>query len=187
MTRAGHEVTVFPALVDEGATVGLGVFGSADEEEARHRLGVRRLLLLGLGALRSRVDCDGLSTGRRSSASPGRRTPPSPSCSRTAGPPSCRALVDAAPAGADAGGSTTRCWPPRPTAPDARCARCGRVLRVLDALAAGRQGAQRPRGHGDAAGARGHEGAARAAGARRASSARRAPSSCAAIRPTSPR
>ena len=28
LTRAGHRVTVFPALVDEGATVGLGVFGS---------------------------------------------------------------------------------------------------------------------------------------------------------------
>ena len=45
--RAGHEVRGFPALVDEGATVGLGIFGSADEAEARHRLGVRRLLLIG--------------------------------------------------------------------------------------------------------------------------------------------
>ncbi|MBJ7356689.1 ATP-dependent RNA helicase HrpA [Nocardioides sp.] len=45
--RAGHEVVVHPALVDEGATVGLGVFGSADEAEARHRLGVARLVLLG--------------------------------------------------------------------------------------------------------------------------------------------
>ena len=44
--RAGHQVRVFPALVDEGATVGLQVFGSEDEQEARHRLGVRRLLLL---------------------------------------------------------------------------------------------------------------------------------------------
>lgn len=46
--RAGHEVQVFPALVDEGASVGLEVFGSAEEQEARHRLGVRRLLLLEL-------------------------------------------------------------------------------------------------------------------------------------------
>ena len=46
--RAGHEVRGFPALVDEGGSVGLGVFGSADEAEARHRLGVRRLLLLGM-------------------------------------------------------------------------------------------------------------------------------------------
>ena len=38
--RAGHEVRGFPALVDEGATVGLQVFGSEDEQEARHRLGV---------------------------------------------------------------------------------------------------------------------------------------------------
>ncbi|KQW49124.1 ATP-dependent RNA helicase HrpA [Nocardioides sp. Root1257] len=44
--RAGHQVRVFPALVDEGATVGLQVFGTAEEQEARHRLGVRRLLLL---------------------------------------------------------------------------------------------------------------------------------------------
>jgi ATP-dependent helicase HrpA len=47
-TRAGHEVRGFPALVDEGATVGMGVYGSADEADARHRLGVRRLLLLGM-------------------------------------------------------------------------------------------------------------------------------------------
>jgi ATP-dependent helicase HrpA len=45
--RAGHEVRGFPALVDEGPTVGLQVFGSEDEQEARHRLGVRRLLQLG--------------------------------------------------------------------------------------------------------------------------------------------
>ncbi|SDD58885.1 ATP-dependent RNA helicase HrpA [Nocardioides lianchengensis] len=44
--RAGHEVQAHPALVDEGTTVGLQVFGSAEEQEARHRLGVRRLLLL---------------------------------------------------------------------------------------------------------------------------------------------
>jgi ATP-dependent helicase HrpA len=44
--RAGHEVQGFPALVDEGATVGLRVVGSVDEQEARHRLGVRRLLRL---------------------------------------------------------------------------------------------------------------------------------------------
>src|SRR3546814_11258494 len=35
-------------MVDEGETVGLQVFGSADEQAARHRLGVRRLLLLTL-------------------------------------------------------------------------------------------------------------------------------------------
>ncbi|HET7430469.1 MAG TPA: ATP-dependent RNA helicase HrpA [Nocardioides sp.] len=44
--RAGHEVLAHPALVDEGATVGLRVFGSADEAAARHRHGVRRLLAL---------------------------------------------------------------------------------------------------------------------------------------------
>ncbi|PUA82398.1 ATP-dependent RNA helicase HrpA [Nocardioides currus] len=48
-TRAGHEVRGFPALVDEGSTVGLQVCPSAEEAAARHRLGVRRLLLLALG------------------------------------------------------------------------------------------------------------------------------------------
>jgi ATP-dependent helicase HrpA len=44
--RAGHEVLAHPAVTDEGATAGLGIFGSAEEADARHRLGVRRLLLL---------------------------------------------------------------------------------------------------------------------------------------------
>ena len=33
-TRAGHEVRGFPALVDEGSTVGLRVFGSEAEQHA---------------------------------------------------------------------------------------------------------------------------------------------------------
>ena len=49
-TRAGHEVTAYPGLVDEGTTVGLEVVGSAEERDARHRLGVVRLVLLGLDA-----------------------------------------------------------------------------------------------------------------------------------------
>ncbi len=44
--RAGHEVTAYPALLDEGETVGLVVVGSEEEAAARHRLGVRRLLTL---------------------------------------------------------------------------------------------------------------------------------------------
>ncbi len=44
--RAGHEVLAYPAVLDEGRSVGLGVFGSAEEAAARHRHGVRRLLLL---------------------------------------------------------------------------------------------------------------------------------------------
>ncbi len=46
--RAGHEVLAYPAVIDEGTTVGLGVFGSAEEAASRHRHGVRRLLLVGL-------------------------------------------------------------------------------------------------------------------------------------------
>jgi len=43
-------VLAYPAVTDEGASVGLGVFGSREEAESRHRLGVRRLLLLDLPA-----------------------------------------------------------------------------------------------------------------------------------------
>jgi ATP-dependent helicase HrpA len=44
--RAGHEVTVYPALDDEGTAAAVVVCGSLEEAEARHRLGVTRLLLL---------------------------------------------------------------------------------------------------------------------------------------------
>ncbi|CUR57168.1 ATP-dependent RNA helicase HrpA [metagenome] len=47
--RAGHEVRGFPALVDEGTSVGLQVLATPDEAAAHHRLGVRRLVLLALG------------------------------------------------------------------------------------------------------------------------------------------
>ena len=66
--RAGHEVRGFPALIDEfiqlnerggTPTVGLRVLASPEEAAAHHRLGVRRLLLLGLGPLRG-VDDLGL-------------------------------------------------------------------------------------------------------------------------------
>ena len=58
-TRAGHEVRGFPATVDEGSSVGMRVFGSEAEQEASHRLGLRRLLLLGLPSP-SRAIADGL-------------------------------------------------------------------------------------------------------------------------------
>ena len=46
--RAGHEVHGYPALVDEGSSVGLRVCASPEEQAAEHRLGVRRLLVLGV-------------------------------------------------------------------------------------------------------------------------------------------
>jgi ATP-dependent helicase HrpA len=49
-TRAGHEVRAYPALVDEGESVGLQVLGSADDAAAVHRHGVRRLLRLAVRA-----------------------------------------------------------------------------------------------------------------------------------------
>ncbi|MET8358436.1 ATP-dependent RNA helicase HrpA [Micromonospora sp. NPDC005171] len=44
--RAGYAVTAYPALVDEGATVGVKVFDSPAEAEAAHWAGTRRLLRL---------------------------------------------------------------------------------------------------------------------------------------------
>jgi ATP-dependent helicase HrpA len=72
-TRAGHEVRGFPALVDEQslrdasslgssgqATVGMRVFGSAAEQEASHRRGLRRLVALALPSPVREI-ADGLS------------------------------------------------------------------------------------------------------------------------------
>lgn len=56
--RAGHEVVAYPALIDEGDAVGLAVFGSADEAAARHRLGVRRLVLLAVPSVAPAVVAD---------------------------------------------------------------------------------------------------------------------------------
>ncbi|MGC4896266.1 ATP-dependent RNA helicase HrpA [Micromonospora sp. DT31] len=46
--RAGFAVTAYPALVDEGTTVGVKVFDSAAEQESAHWAGTRRLLRLTL-------------------------------------------------------------------------------------------------------------------------------------------
>jgi ATP-dependent helicase HrpA len=44
--RSGYAVTAYPALVDEGTTVGVKVFDSPAEQEAAHWAGTRRLLRL---------------------------------------------------------------------------------------------------------------------------------------------
>ncbi|MFJ6197784.1 ATP-dependent RNA helicase HrpA [Micromonospora sp. NPDC092111] len=44
--RAGYAVTAYPALVDEGTTVGVRVFDSEAEQAAAHWAGTRRLLRL---------------------------------------------------------------------------------------------------------------------------------------------
>ncbi len=62
--RAGHEVTAHPALVDEGSTVGLAVFGSEDEAAAHHRRGARRLLELALPDPSARI-LDGLGNAEK--------------------------------------------------------------------------------------------------------------------------
>ncbi|SDR88595.1 ATP-dependent helicase HrpA [Nocardioides scoriae] len=63
-SRAGHEVRVYPTLVDEGATVGLVVAASAVEQEAQHRLGVRRLLLLAVPSPSAKL-ADGLDNTQK--------------------------------------------------------------------------------------------------------------------------
>ena len=45
-TRAGHEVKGYPALVDDGDSVSIRVLGSAAEQDAVMRRGLRRLLVL---------------------------------------------------------------------------------------------------------------------------------------------
>ncbi|TIC85893.1 ATP-dependent RNA helicase HrpA [Nocardioides sp. GY 10113] len=64
-TRAGHQVTAHPALVDEGRTVGVEIFGSAEEAEDRHRHGVARLLLLALGTAPLKGQLDALPMADR--------------------------------------------------------------------------------------------------------------------------
>ena len=51
----GRTVTAYPALVDEGDTVGVGAFASEAEAAAAHRAGLRRLLLLGAGNVAKRI------------------------------------------------------------------------------------------------------------------------------------
>jgi ATP-dependent helicase HrpA len=48
--RAGYAVTAYPALVDEGEAVGVGVFESEAEQRYAMWQGTRRLLLLGLAS-----------------------------------------------------------------------------------------------------------------------------------------
>ncbi len=48
LTQGGHRLEGFPALVDEGASVGVRVLATAAEAEAAHRSGTRRLLRLQL-------------------------------------------------------------------------------------------------------------------------------------------
>ncbi|MGH3508028.1 MAG: ATP-dependent RNA helicase HrpA [Nocardioidaceae bacterium] len=49
-TRAGHTVRGYPALVDEGASAAIRVQATEAGQEAQHRRGVRRLLMLGVSA-----------------------------------------------------------------------------------------------------------------------------------------
>ncbi|WP_310963188.1 ATP-dependent RNA helicase HrpA [Nocardioides terrisoli] len=63
-TRAGHVVHGFPALVDEGRSVGLRVLGRAEDGAAQHRLGVRRLLVLSIDSPVPAL-LDGLDNARK--------------------------------------------------------------------------------------------------------------------------
>jgi ATP-dependent helicase HrpA len=65
-TVAGHPVTGYPALVDEGKSVGLTVFTSAADQARAMRAGTRRLLVLGaqpqVGQLRQSLSREQLLT-----------------------------------------------------------------------------------------------------------------------------
>ena len=63
--RAGHEVVAHPALVDEGDSVGLGIFGSAAEAGARHRAGVIRLALLAVADADGKARMPGLENAEK--------------------------------------------------------------------------------------------------------------------------
>ena len=132
-TRAGHDVRGFPGLVDEGATVGLQVFGAETERDASHLRGLRRLLMLSvpLAGTRHRGRAHQHRQARRS---PGRRTRRSRTSSRTASRP---------PSTTWWGGTVVRCGtsPPSPPWPPPYAATCPRrhasvmhdVVRVLAA------------------------------------------------------
>ena len=88
--RAGHEVRGFPALVDEGTTVGLQVLATPEVAAAHHRLGVRRLVLLALGPADPVDDvlaAAGLDQRAKVLALSGRQRA-SATCSPTSAPPS---------------------------------------------------------------------------------------------------
>ncbi len=57
-TRAGHEVKGYPALVDEGDSVSIKVFGSESERDAVTRLGLRKLVVLALPSQGARLVTD---------------------------------------------------------------------------------------------------------------------------------
>ncbi|MEP6482106.1 MAG: ATP-dependent RNA helicase HrpA, partial [Rhodoglobus sp.] len=46
--HGGNSIRAYPALVDEGASVAIRLMSTAEDQAAAHRLGVRRLLLLGI-------------------------------------------------------------------------------------------------------------------------------------------
>ena len=55
VTWAGHEVVGYPALTDEGASVGIRVLGSTDEQRLAMWTGTRRLLLLSVRSPRKHL------------------------------------------------------------------------------------------------------------------------------------
>lgn len=62
--HGGNTIRAYPALVDEGATVAIRLMSTAEDQAAAHRLGVRRLLLLGIPSPTSYVQ-EHLTTGEK--------------------------------------------------------------------------------------------------------------------------
>ena len=132
--RAGHEVQVYPALVDEGddgraagLRVGRGAGGPAPAGRTPAAAARAR-------RRRSSAVLDGLDQRREARA--GRVAVPhrSPSCSRTAGAAVVQAVVDARPPVRDQAAYDALRGRGRPRPRGARCARVmADVMRVLDA------------------------------------------------------
>jgi ATP-dependent helicase HrpA len=126
--RAGHEVQGFPALVDEGDTVGLRVMGRAGTAAAYHRLGVRRLLVLVAGSPADAL-LDGLGNADKlaiaGAPGPGARQLLADCALAAAGE-----LVDAAPV-RDPDGFAALVGAARRELPERTRAVLGQVIRVL--------------------------------------------------------
>jgi ATP-dependent helicase HrpA len=162
--RAGHEVRGFPASSTRARRSGCRSSGRESEQEAQHRLGVRRLLLLTTPSPVKRV-LDGLDNAEKLGLA-GRRTQRGASCSRTAGPrSSARSSTPARRCATQAAYAALRTR--RPPTRRRTCARCGRRAPRPRRLAQAEKALSGRADMLDAAGAVRHEGAARAAGAPR--------------------
>ena len=172
--------------VDEGTTVGLRVLGSEAEQEASHRLGVRRLLLLRPAVTGRRRSPTG-STTPTSCGWPARRTRTCRTCSTTASPPPSASLVDRRGRSGTRRRSTALATAHGAELPETARRVLHDVLRVLGEWRDVDKALHGSVEMTHAAGAGGHAGPARPAGAPRVRRRRRGRAAAAPARATWPR